>query len=85
MSPSVTLYTRAGCHLCEDARAVLDAVRAERPFELTVIDIDGDAALVRQYTDDVPVVAVDGRTAFKHRLTADALRARLLRADPENP
>ena len=83
--PTVTLYTRRGCHLCDDAKVVLEAVRLERLFELAVIDIDGDPSLAARYTNDVPVIVVDGRMAFKHRLTADALRARLLRADSESP
>jgi glutaredoxin len=82
---TVTLYTRRGCHLCDDARAVLDAVRAEHPFELSVVDIDGDPALVARYTEEVPVVAVDGRDAFRHRLTPDALLARLRAAAPQEP
>ena len=83
--PTVTLFTRHGCHLCDDAKAVIDAVRAEQPFDFAVVDIDGDPTLVARYTNDVPVIAVDGRTAFKYRLTADALRARLLRATPQDP
>ncbi|MDB4931408.1 MAG: glutaredoxin family protein [Myxococcaceae bacterium] len=82
---TVTLYTRRGCHLCDDARVVLDAVRAAHPFELAVVDVDGDPALVARYTDEVPVVAVDGRTAFRYRLTADALLARLRDGDPHQP
>lgn len=82
---TVTLYTRRGCHLCEDAKAVLDAVRAEHPFELSVVDIDLDPALRAQHTNDVPVIAVGGRTAFKYRLTADALLARLRREGAQDP
>jgi glutaredoxin len=82
---TVTLYTRRGCHLCEDAKAVLDAVRAEHPFDLSVVDIDLDPALRAQHTNDVPVIAVDGRTAFKYRLTADALLARLRREGAQDP
>ena len=76
---TVTLYTRAGCHLCDDAKAVLEAVRADDPFALAVVDIDSDPALRARYTDEVPVIAVAGRKAFKYRLTADELRARLAR------
>lgn len=85
MIPTVTLYTRLGCHLCDDAKAVLDAVRAEQPFELAVVDIDQEPALRARYTNDVPVIAVDGRTAFKYRLTADALLARLRRDETQEP
>ena len=81
----VTLYTRRGCHLCDDAKAVLDAVRAEQAFDLSIVDIDSDPAIVARFTNDVPVIAVDGRVAFKHRLTADALLGRLRRPEPQDP
>ncbi len=77
---TITLYTRAGCHLCDVAKDVLDRVRAERPFELVTIDVDTDPALVRAYGEEVPVVAIDGRKAFKYRVDANALRERLDRA-----
>jgi len=76
---TVTLYTRARCHLCDDAKAVLDVVRADEPFALEVVDIDGDPALRSLYTNQVPVIAVGGRKAFKYRLTEQELRARLAR------
>lgn len=82
---TVTLYTRLGCHLCDDAKAVLDAVRETHTFELTVLDIDTDPALVARYTDEVPVIAVDGRKAFKYRLTAADLIARLQHAEATSP
>lgn len=78
---TVTLYTRRGCHLCDDAKAVLDGVRAGHPFALDVVDIDGDPALVALYTTEVPVIAVDGRKAFKYRVTAEQLVERLRRAE----
>jgi glutaredoxin len=45
----VTLYGKPGCHLCDDARAEVAAVRAERPFELTEVDVSLDPALWRAY------------------------------------
>ena len=80
MKTIVTLYTRVGCHLCDVAKDVLDQVRRERPFELVTVDIDTDPELVRLYGEEVPVVAVDGRKAFKYRVDAAALRERLNRA-----
>jgi glutaredoxin len=80
VSTAVTLYTRVGCHLCDVAKDVLEDVRRERPFELTTVDIDTDPELVRLYGEEVPVVAVDGRKAFKYRVDAAALRERLDRA-----
>jgi glutaredoxin len=68
MKPKVTLYTRAGCCLCDDAKRVLHAARARADFDYEEIDIDGDAELVRRYNDEVPVIAIDGVKAFKYRL-----------------
>ncbi len=78
---AVTLYTRVGCHLCDVVKDVLDQVRAERPFDLTTIDVDTDPELVRLYGEEVPVVAIDGRKAFKYRVDPAALRERLDRAE----
>ena len=75
----VVLYTRVGCHLCEVVKETLDEVRKTEPFELEVIDIDGDPALVERYGLEVPVVTIDGKKAFKYRMTASALREKLAR------
>lgn len=83
MSAKVTLYTRVRCHLCDVAKGVLDDVRRERPFELTIVDVDTDAELAELYGGEVPVVLVDGRKAFKFRVDPGALRALLDRA--QNP
>jgi hypothetical protein len=74
---SVTLYTRAGCHLCEDAEAVLRAAQATSPFELALVDVDTDPALADRYGLRVPVVAVDGVERFEFEVPPDALLAAL--------
>ncbi|HXK03170.1 MAG TPA: glutaredoxin family protein [Verrucomicrobiae bacterium] len=68
MRPKVTLYTRAGCCLCDDAKQVLLAARARADFDYEEIDIDRDADLVRRYNDEVPVIAINGAKAFKYRV-----------------
>lgn len=73
----VTLYTRAGCHLCEEARKALDRARAREPFDLEIADIDGDAELRRLYDTEVPVIAIDGVKAFKYRVTEPELLKKL--------
>ncbi|MGH9720867.1 MAG: glutaredoxin family protein [Bryobacteraceae bacterium] len=73
----VTLYTRAGCHLCEEAKAVLSAARRRAAFDLDEIDIDGDSELRRLYDQEVPVVAIDGTKAFKYRLTVEEFLKKL--------
>ena len=73
----VTLYTRAGCHLCDDAKKVLDAARSRADFDLEVLDIDTDAELRRLYDVEVPVIAIDGVKAFKYRLTEEEFLKKL--------
>ncbi len=77
----VTLYGRADCHLCDDMRAVVEEVRAAGPLEVEVeeVDVDGDPGLAAAYGDQVPVLCVNGRKAFKYRVDARSLRGRLAR------
>jgi glutaredoxin len=74
---TVTLYGRAGCHLCDDARAALLRVRLDRPFELREIDIESDAALHARYLERIPVIALDGEELFDHFVDEAQLVARL--------
>jgi glutaredoxin len=57
----VTLYSRPGCHLCDDARTVIDAVCAELGEEYDEISIDDDPELQQRFANEVPVTFVDGR------------------------
>ena len=61
----VTLYGKPGCCLCDEARAEIAAVGAERQFELTEVDITLDPALFRAYGERIPVVEIDGEVAFE--------------------
>jgi glutaredoxin len=73
----VTLYGRAGCHLCDDARAALERVRANRPFELAEVDIERDDALLARYLERIPVVALDGEELFDFFVDEEALARKL--------
>ena len=73
----LTLITRHDCHLCEEMAAVIAAARARHDFELEVRDVDADADLLARYSDQVPVLLVNGRKAFKYRVTERALARRL--------
>ena len=75
----VVLYTRQGCHLCDDAHEELRKARSRHNFTLRVVDIDGDEDLVRQYGECVPVVTIDGRLRFRGHVNP-VLLARQLRA-----
>ena len=78
----VTLYGRPGCHLCEDARVVLQRIQAEDPFELEELDIEADDDLLRRYLERIPVVAVDGRELSDFFVDERALRAALSSPGP---
>jgi glutaredoxin len=67
--PRVTLYTRNGCCLCEDAKRVLDSAGKRVGFELDIVDIDTDPTLQNVYNDEVPVIAINGTKAFKYRVS----------------
>jgi glutaredoxin len=73
----VTLYSAQGCHLCDRAREVLEAVRAETPFDFEEIDISGDPELEDRHREWLPVVEIDGARAFVYFVPPDALRRRL--------
>ena len=72
---AVRLYSRAGCHLCEDARSVILRVRDRFWFAFEEVDIDGDDDLLREYGIRIPVVDVDGEEAFEIDVDAERLAA----------
>jgi glutaredoxin len=71
----VVLYSRDGCHLCDEARRVLVAEQGRTPFSLEEIDIETSSDLVREYGIRIPVVVVDGREAFEYTVDAEELAA----------
>jgi hypothetical protein len=73
----VTLYGKPGCHLCDEARGVVTAVRARRDFELREIDVSLDPVLHREYGERIPVIALDGADRFQYHVDAEALIAAL--------
>jgi glutaredoxin len=75
--PTVDLYGRDGCHLCDDARAQLAALQAELGFELNDIDIEADDDLHRRYLERIPVVVLDGEHLFDFFVDEAVLRDRL--------
>lgn len=62
------MYSRKGCHLCEIVKETLAKLQRRGGFTLREIDVDSDEQLRRQFTDEVPVIFIDGRKAFKYRL-----------------
>lgn len=79
MTLTVTLYTRHGCHLCTHAKETILATRSG-DFILEEIDIDADPDLRERYTNDVPVVAIDGFDVFWHHVDPVAFASEVGRA-----
>jgi hypothetical protein len=71
---AVTIYSRDGCHLCEQMKAVVEQVGRSVALTLEEIDISTDPALEASYGSDIPVLLVGGRKAAKYRVTEAELR-----------
>lgn len=72
----VTLYTKEGCHLCEDVVAILDGLQDRYPHRLTAVDITADDNLYHQYRYAIPVVHI-GDVELRAPITEEALREAL--------
>jgi len=77
----VTLYGKPGCHLCDDAREVVERVRAEHPFELREVDVSLDVELNRVYGERIPVLELDGEELFEFHVDEGVLVERVDRVD----
>ena len=77
MTARITLYSRPGCHLCDDARLVIEKVCADLATSYDEIDIDSDPELLRRFGEEVPVTFVDGRQHDFWRVDETRLRAAL--------
>jgi hypothetical protein len=77
--PRLVLYSKPGCHLCDEMKAVIQRVSARVPLTLDVVDISGDPVLESKYALEIPVLLIDGRKAAKYRIDDRALEERLRR------
>jgi glutaredoxin len=78
MRPRLVLYARPDCHLCDEARAQLEALRAEGlAFEFDEVDIDSDDRLLARYLERIPVLTLDGEIVSELGLDSKGIRARL--------
>lgn len=73
----IDIYSRPGCHLCDEAKEVVERVRARFPFSLRVIDIETDPELQKSYGEQIPVVFINGNKAFKFRVDEAELEKRV--------
>jgi|SRR5690242_10324922 glutaredoxin len=76
----VTLYTRPGCHLCDEAKLQIAPLLAEMGGRLREINIDADPELRERYNLDVPVIFLEGRKIAKHRVDPAQFRRQLQQA-----
>ena len=79
---TVVLYGRDGCCLCDEAREIIERVRARRAFALREFDIESDAAVHREYLERIPVVTIDGVEAFQFVVDEDEFERRVAEARP---
>ena len=77
LSHEVVIYSRKGCHLCEIVKETLSKLQRRGGFQWREIDVDTDDDLRRQFTDEVPVIFIDGRKAFKYRMDEKEFLRRL--------
>jgi glutaredoxin len=73
----VTLFTRPGCHLCEEAKALIEPMLGEFGATLREVNIDADTVLRERYGMDIPVIFIGARKAAKHRVDAAKFRRQL--------
>jgi len=77
----VTLYGKPGCHLCDEAREIVERVRAEHPFQLEEVDVSIDPVLHLEYGERIPVLEVDGEELFEFHVEEAVLAQRVDRVD----
>jgi glutaredoxin len=76
----VTLYTRPGCHLCEEAKTAVAPLLREFHAVLCEVNIENDAVLLQRYGWDIPVIFIGARKAAKHRVDVEQFRRQLEQA-----
>ncbi len=79
MKAHVILYTRPGCHLCEEAKQEMLAAGCAGEYTFEEVNIETEAALKERYGWEIPVIVINGVKAFKYRLTADEFKRKLRR------
>ena len=73
----VTIYSKPGCHLCEEAKASMRAAGCTDLFTIEEINIETDTELLARYRHDIPVIMIEGTEAFRHRLRAEDFKAQI--------
>ena len=74
----VIIYSRPGCHLCEEAKAAIMNAGCDDQFVLEEINIESDEELLSKYKYDIPVIAIEGVEAFIHRVSSREFREKII-------
>jgi glutaredoxin len=75
----VVVYSRPGCHLCDEAKQIIAAAGHADEYTLDEINIESDPDLINRYQHDIPVITINGIETFKHRLTVDEFQSAIAR------
>ena len=70
---TLTLYSRPGCHLCDDMNAIVDRVARSVPLNVDIVDISTDPQLEARYGVEIPVLLIEGKKAAKYRVSEEEL------------
>ena len=73
----VIIYSRPGCHLCDEAKQTIEAAGCVNEYTLEEINIESAPDLLRRYQYDIPVITIDGVEAFRHQLTGEGFLQKL--------
>ena len=75
----VIVYSRPGCHLCDEAKAAIQNSNCSDRYTLEEVNIESDEELLKKYKYDIPVVTIDGEEAFRHRVDPNEFKIRVIR------
>lgn len=75
----IDIYSRPGCHLCDEAKGVIERVRRRVPLSICVINIEEDSQLETAYGTEIPVIFINGKKAFKYHVDEAALEKKVKR------
>ena len=77
MKARVVLYTKPGCHLCDEMKEQMRQANCAELYTFEEVDIEADAEMFARYRYEIPVLLINGTEAFRHRLRADDFRAHI--------
>ena len=77
----VIVYSRPGCHLCDEAKAAIEKSNCSDHYTLEEVNIESDNELLKKYQHDIPVITIDGVEAFKHRVDPEQFRIRVTQSE----